>query len=247
MRHEHLLQHRHHALLVALAGHGDGITPAGRRHFLALEPERFGDAQPRAVEQSEHGGVAREHPGLAFLAGAQIDVGQLFRCTDADRLRQRLGDLRRAHGGERADAALALAFEVARERAHACERAHQRAAADTVGAPRGEERAHVRRRELDEPRERHLAAEVFRQEGEELAGVPGIGLDRLRRHPLFAGQKCAPADHLRHHVGGGEGKIQGFGCRFGHRGDSIWVDRSGIITPASYPFLKRGESREIGS
>ena len=36
-----------------------------------------------------------------------------------------LGDLRRAHGGERADLALAVAFQKARERARAGQAAHQ--------------------------------------------------------------------------------------------------------------------------
>ena len=44
-----------------------------------VSAERLGDAQAGAVEQREHGGVTREHPGLALLAGAQIGIGQPLR------------------------------------------------------------------------------------------------------------------------------------------------------------------------
>ena len=76
---QHLLQHRHHAGLVALAGHGEAIALAGRRHVLALEAERLGNAKARAIEQRHNRGVTRENPGLALLARAQIDVGDAFR------------------------------------------------------------------------------------------------------------------------------------------------------------------------
>jgi hypothetical protein len=43
-----------------------------------LEAERLGDAQAGAVQQRHHGGVAREHPRLALLAGAQVGIGEAF-------------------------------------------------------------------------------------------------------------------------------------------------------------------------
>jgi hypothetical protein len=46
------------------------------------------------------------------------------------------GIFRRAHGGQRADLALAVALEKARERARSGKRAHQRARADPVAATR---------------------------------------------------------------------------------------------------------------
>ena len=77
---EHLRQHRHHARLVALAGDGDARRPCRvRGTSLRLKPERLGNAQARAVEQRQHGGVARENPGLALLAGAQVGVGDALR------------------------------------------------------------------------------------------------------------------------------------------------------------------------
>ena len=69
-------------------------------------------------------------------------------------------DFRRAHGGERADLAFAAAFEKAGKRAHPGKRAHQRAAADVVGAARRHERAHVGRLERGERVERGRAAKM---------------------------------------------------------------------------------------
>ena len=172
----------------------------GARHVAALEAERLGDAQARAVEQRQHGGVAREDPRLALLAGAEVGIGDLLGRCDGERLRQRLRHLRRAHGGERADLALAVAFQKARERAHARERPHQRAAADAVAAPRRHEGAHVLRRELGEFGERRRAAEMLGHESEELPDVALVGLDGLARHAALGAEMREPARHLGRHV-----------------------------------------------
>ena len=58
------------ARLAALAGDGHGVDAADRR-VPAPDAQRLGDAQARAVEQRQHGGVAGEDPRLARLAGAQ--------------------------------------------------------------------------------------------------------------------------------------------------------------------------------
>ena len=179
----------------------------GAGTLAALEPERLGDAQPAAVEQRQHGGVAREDPGLAFLAGAQVGVGDALGGGDGERLRQRLGNLRRAHRGERADLALAVAFEEARERAHAGQRAHQRAAADARRAPRRHEGAHVLRGELGELGQRWRAAEMLGEKAEELARrrarrPPAV----FARHPALGAEMAQPARDLGRHVGGGSGK-----------------------------------------
>ena len=70
--------------------------------------------------------------------------------------------------------------------------------------------------ELRKSRERNLAAEMLGEEGEELAGVAGIGLHRLRRHPPLAPKECLPARDLGRYVGGGERKNQGFRRHFAH-------------------------------
>src|SRR5581483_3683606 len=97
------------------------------------------------------------------------------------RLRQGLGDLRCAHGGERADLALAVAFEEAREGARAGQAPHQRTAADAGAAPRRHEGADVLRLQRRQPLERRLAAEMLCHECEKLPDVAAIGLERFWR------------------------------------------------------------------
>ena len=73
---QHVLQHRHHPGLVALAGDDEDVAFAGLGHVAALQSERLGDAQARTVEQRHHGGVARPDPGIALLAGALVGIGK---------------------------------------------------------------------------------------------------------------------------------------------------------------------------
>ena len=170
----------------------------------ALELERFGNAQAAAVEQSQHRGVARMNPDYGAIAGRQIGIGHALGGGDRQRPRQRLGDLRPAHGGKRADAAFAVAFEKAGEGARAGKCAHQRAAADVLSAPRRHEGAHVGRRERGELFERRRAAEVFGEEGEKLQHVAPVGFERLRRHAPLGAEIRQPAFDLRRDFGGDE-------------------------------------------
>ncbi len=127
------------------------------------------------------------YPRRAVVVRREFGLGDAPRGGDGKRPRQRLADLRCAHGGERADAALAVAFEVAGEAAQAGERAHQRAAADPLGAPRRQECAHVRRLERREVFQRGATAEMLGEESEKLKHVAPIGFERLRRiTPLVA-------------------------------------------------------------
>ncbi len=73
---EHILQHRHHAGLVAFAVHDQDVALSRWRHLAAPQAERLGDAQARAVEQRHDSGVARQDPCLAGFAGALVGVGQ---------------------------------------------------------------------------------------------------------------------------------------------------------------------------
>ena len=93
------------------------------------------------------------NPDVAAVAGGKIRIGHAFGGVDRQRPRQSLAELRRAHGGERTDLAFAAAFEKARKAAYSRERAHQRTAADTAGAARGEESAHIAGRQCREFRQ----------------------------------------------------------------------------------------------
>ena len=88
----HDVEHRHHALLVALAGDHHGVT-LGR--LAAVQRQRFAEAQAATVKQREKRRVALGDPWpAAELAGAFKDLARFRR-------RQRLGHrsrhLRRAH------------------------------------------------------------------------------------------------------------------------------------------------------
>ena len=114
---EHLRQHRHHALLVALAGHRDRHRRLPARESLRLRPSASEMRSP-----SRRAAPARRRRGRESIAGLLVPARRaasvmLFRRGDRQRLRQRLGDLRRAHREQRADLALAVALEEARERA----------------------------------------------------------------------------------------------------------------------------------
>ena len=173
---QHVLQHRHHAGLVALAGHDQHVAGAGQRHVAALQAERFGDAQARAVQQRHHGGVARPDPGIAVFAGALVGVGEALGRRHLDRFRQALADLGRADRRQRADLAFAFPFEEAPERAQARQRPHQRAAADIVGAPHRHEGPDVAGLERGKARQRHPRAPMLAEKDQTLADVAGIGL-----------------------------------------------------------------------
>ena len=146
------------------------------------------------------------NPRRVPVAGGQIRIGHALGGGDGKRPRQGFGNLRRAHGGERADLALAVAFEKAGERARAGERAHQRAAADVFGAPRRHEGAHVGRHKRGELLERRRAAKVVGEEGEELQNVAPVGFESLRRHAAFGAEITEPAFDLGGDLGRQEGR-----------------------------------------
>src|SRR5262249_57028589 len=72
---------------------------------------------------------------------------------------------------------------------------------------RGREAAHAGGLELGHGLERHRAAEMLAEEGEELADVAPMGLDRLRRLPPFGGEVFEPAHELGRHIAGGRRQI----------------------------------------
>ncbi len=187
---QHVLQHRHHAGLVALAGHHQNVACAGCRHVAALQPERLGDAQARSVQQRHHRGVARPDPGIAVFAGALVGVGETLGRRHLDRLRQALADLGRADRRQRADLALAFPFEETPERAQPCQRPHQRAPADIVGAPHRHEGPDIAGFERRKAGKRHPPAPMLAEKNETLPEVAGIG---LRVSSATAVARCADA------------------------------------------------------
>ena len=56
-------QHGRQPFLAALARDAEHVT-RGKRRVLAVKAERFGDPQARAIEQQQHGLIARPGPGM---------------------------------------------------------------------------------------------------------------------------------------------------------------------------------------
>ena len=191
---QHVLQHRHHALLVAFAGDEDDVACAGRRHVLALERQCFGDTQARAVEQREHRGVARQHP-LRPRLRRRADRHP----TSALPMRSRA-----------ASASCAAPWARGRRRVRRpclcrCVRENARTTALRQAtriserlpmpsrAARRHEGAHILRRELCEFFQRRRAAEMLGKESQKLRDVAPIGVERLCRHPPLRAEIVEPA------------------------------------------------------
>ena len=179
--------------LAALADHRHGVDAVDRR-VAALQAQRLRDAQARAVEQGQHGGVAGEDPRLARLAGpgpAAVTATAAAAESGRGRVLSTFG-LRIAAKARRG--AVALALEMAREGAQGRELAHERAALDPLAraAPPGRSGC----RAASGPTSAGKVGASPRctvEEGQELAQVPAIGLDGLRREPALLGERGEPA------------------------------------------------------
>ena len=68
----------------------------------------------------------------------------------------------------------------------------------------------VQRLQPHEVADRRRLAEMDGQEGQELAQIPGVGLDRLRRQPALAGEPRQPRGGLATRVG--RAGQDGLGC-----------------------------------
>src|SRR5689334_7180498 len=78
---------RNGALLAAFAGDGELIALADRR-IDALESQRFGNAQARAVKQGNDSRIARQHPLRPVFAGTRILIEQRAGSGCGKRFRQ---------------------------------------------------------------------------------------------------------------------------------------------------------------
>ena len=164
-------------------------TVADRR-VGAPDRQRLGNAQTRAVEERQHGGVARQHPGLARLAFAGGDRGHGSGVRRAQRPRQAARGLWSAQRAERRGRLPALARDVAGERPQGRERALERPALDAFRPPAGEKGAQVRRRAIGEIGDCRRRAEPLAEKGRETAARRG-------RKP----RSCAPTTAARRRDG----------------------------------------------
>ena len=199
--------------VIASPAPGAGTSPR-------VSAERFGNAQAGTIEQREDGGVARQDPGRALLAVAQIGVGHALGGGDGQRLRQAARHFRRTHG---IDAPRSLPLPLrsrkrAKERMPASERMSER-----LPMPPARRAAMKARRsagdKLGELSKRRRAAEMLRQEGHELRHVAAIGFERLERHAPFGAEMGEP--------------VTDRGADIGARGDA-WLVNIGRL-PAVCP------------
>ena len=170
--------------LAALAGDAQALRG---RQVGAGQAERFGNAKARAIEQREHGEVARGNPGLGVRLGlgfVQDVFGGLYR--------DRAGQARRAAGAlQVADLGILEAMRAAHPAVECLDRRQQprnRGVRQAVAAARGEIGADVARLEAGERLEARLGTKVQAQEPEEHREVRAIGLDRLGRHAALVAE-----------------------------------------------------------
>jgi prevent-host-death family protein len=168
------------------------IVTASDWRVGASDRERLGDAQARAVAERQHGGVARQHPGVARLAFPQRGRGHGLGVRRAQRPRQATRGLRRADRSERSGRLSAFAGDVASERFEGGERALQRAAFDPFRPAVGEKGAQIAWRAVGEIADCGRRAETLLEKGEILPGVAAVSLERARRQAPLVRQMAKP-------------------------------------------------------
>src|SRR3984893_1256599 len=97
--------------LLALAGDRQNVARADRR-LGALDRQGFGNAQARAIEQAQHGGIARDDPVRPVFSGPCVHANHLACRIDAQWLWQAALDPWRAQAREGERLALAIAFKI---------------------------------------------------------------------------------------------------------------------------------------
>ena len=173
------------------------------RRIRAPDRQRLGDAQARAVAQSQHRGVARQHPRLASLAFPRRGRGHRPGVGRAQGSGQSPRRLWRADGPEGCGCEFAFARNMSGKRFEGGERALQRAALDSFRSPIGEKGAQVARGAVREIGDARRRANAFCEEGEELPGVAAVSLDRASRQAPFVGEMDKPGGRRRGEVGRG--------------------------------------------
>ena len=184
-RRQRLSAQRHAAPLAALALHlhfgrrqVDPATPAALRGVAGrhVQADQFAHAQAAAVEQLDHGGVARFQPRV--IAFGHV-IGQLHRFVDAQRLGQRARLPGCAHVLHRVGADQAFAPEPGVEAAPAREDERNAAPAAPAGVHLRHPAAHV---VVLHRRQRHTG---LRGGGGELVQVFAVQRQRARRQAFL--------------------------------------------------------------
>ena len=198
-RFAHRRQHRHEALLAALAGDRQHLA---QRRLAAGQPERFGNPQAAAIEQRQDRGVALALPAIAGdLAGGVERAGGV---VDGQRLRDAVRQLGRAQDGERRSSKPARgAAETGRNpRSTDNPRASELRSMPSCGASR-EIGAEIGGAQRVYRREARQLAQMLGQEIEKEGQIAAIGRDGMRRGAALAGEPSGPQPDRRAQIVGG--------------------------------------------
>ena len=206
--------------------------------------------KPAAIEQRQHGGVARVNPGLACRR----------RRADRDRpcawpaaTGSGRGRVLPIFGARTAASAPTLPLPLrSRKRANARVPASARISerlpmpSARRAARKARTSAGVSAREL---RERWRAAEVLGEEAEELQHIAPVGLDRLRRHAPLGAEIGEPAVDLGRDLGAMNCDSLSASCPLSPRRGGLMRIRpparnEPIIAPPRFRFLNRVESAQ---
>src|SRR5690606_12456234 len=180
-------QDRHDALLAALAGNPQAVAPG---YVLAVQPQRFAQAQPGTPEQGQDRGVARLQPGRGF--GPVDRVDHLFRRRDAQRFRHAVRPLRRGDQPRCRIVDQAVALQAAEEAADRAQAPRQRGGSQTLVAALRQPGTEIRLPQAAQIFQARGLAEMAAQEGEEAAEILAIGAQGVFRETLFLRQPAMP-------------------------------------------------------
>ncbi len=179
-------QHRHAALLAALSQDRERLA---QRHVAPFQRQRLGDAQARAIQQRQQGGVAAADPVDAIVPRHHQRPGRIL-------LRQRPGQPPGQAWGTYAPGRRVLqdafagkeAIEATDRRQHALHALRSQ----PFGAAICDEGADIGGRQFRQRRLAHRSAQMVRQETAEAGGVVAIGAQRVRRGAAFMRQLVQP-------------------------------------------------------
>ena len=197
----HDAEHRHHALLVALAGDHHGVTDW---RLAAVQRQRLADAQAATVKQRQQRRVALGDPGLAAEHAGALEG--LARFRRRQRFGHRSRHLRRAHAVDGGVMDEIAAFQPAEEAAKGRQRPRRRGARAPRRRPARQVGAEIRRPQGGEIGQARRTAEMFRKEDQEVVEIAPVGGKGVGRGALLVRQPVPPLGD-----GGAEPRIE-IGC-----------------------------------
>jgi hypothetical protein len=202
-------QHGHQAHLAALAGDAQHVVIGRHRGVATVEVEGFGNTQATAIQQREHCGITRRHPGFGVFAADHDLAG----CGSGQRLGDGMWQLWRAQRGNCRVTQNAVEVEPAVQRADGRELAGQGAAFGTGIATCGHEGAKVHGFQGFKVAQAGCGTQVALEKPGELGDVSQVGVESMWADLAFDAQMIGPARKGSGGIGGGLELVE---CGFAH-------------------------------